>query len=247
MSNTEGSAPAGADQAKSGVAGFFVTGTDTGVGKTRVSCALLRALGRSGVKAIGMKPVASGCEWKDGKLRNDDALALLEHGEQAPYELVNPFAYGPPIAPHLAARAANRPVSLEHIDECYRVLRAQAESVVVEGAGGFLVPLDEKWTLAEIPRRYQLGVILVVGIRLGCINHALLTERALLADGLPFVGWVANRIDPVDLNNQDQIDALRARLTAPLLGSLPHQQEENVQAHADLLDVSPLLRALNRS
>lgn len=246
MSNIHGGAQAGADRAKPDVAGLFVTGTDTGVGKTRVSCALLRAMGRSGVKAVGMKPVASGCEWEDGELRNEDALALLQHGEDAPYELVNPFAYEPPIAPHLAARAANRPIALERIDECYRLLQERADVVLVEGAGGFLVPLDEERTLAELPRRYQLGVVLVVGIRLGCINHALLTERALLAEGLPFLGWVANRIDPVDVNDQDQIDTLRVRLKAPLLGSLPHQQEVNVQAHADLLDVSPLMRALHR-
>ncbi len=216
---------------------FFVTGTDTGIGKTVASCALLQALTDRGVRAVGMKPVASGCSSTPAGLRNDDALALQRVGQRARYDLVNPCAYEPPIAPHLAARAAQRPISLEHIEASYRQLLALAEVVVVEGAGGWRVPLDADLTLAEIPRRLGLDVVLVVGIRLGCLNHGLLTAEAIHRDGLELRGWIANCVEPPDTNDAAQIETLQRRLRAPLLGVLPHQPDalpERLAAHLDV-------------
>ncbi|NLE88400.1 MAG: dethiobiotin synthase [Myxococcales bacterium] len=226
--------------------GLFVTGTDTGVGKTVASCALLRALADRGLRAIGMKPVASGCTPTPDGLRNDDALALLRAGEQASYDLVNPFAYEPAIAPHLAARAVQRPISLEHVAACHRELRALADVVVVEGAGGWRVPLDDDLTLAELPKRLGLGVVLVVGLRLGCLNHTLLTAEAIHGDGLELRGWIVNCIEPPDANDAPQIETLRRRLRAPLLGVLPHRPGVSPEALApealaQHLDVRPLL------
>ena len=203
--------------------GVFVSGTDTGIGKTHVSAAMLRALRRIGVVAIGMKPVASGCESTSSGLRNEDALALIEAaGVELRYEDVNPYAFRDPIAPHLAAADANVVIDPKRIVEACERLRHTAEFVVVEGVGGWLAPLGESLMQADLARALDLPVLLVVGLRLGCLNHALLTARAIAADGCRLIGWIGNRIDADMLRVEDNIETLKARIQAPLLGIVEH-------------------------
>jgi len=201
--------------------GFFVTGTDTGVGKTRIAIALLRALIEAGARAAGMKPVASGCELRDGRLVNEDALALIAAGNvQAAYEDVNPYAFAPPIAPHVAARQAGTVVDRARIRASYLRLAARTDSVVVEGAGGWLVPVGPHATLADIALDFALPVILVVGMRLGCINHALLTAQAVAASGLTLAGWIANDPGPVMPERAASRAAIAERMAAPCLADV---------------------------
>lgn len=197
----------------------FITGTDTEVGKTFVTSALLLALQQRGVRAIGMKPVAAGT---DNQGRNDDVEALMAASVvQAPHELVNPYLFHPPIAPHIAAQEAGCRIDLEHIVSCFRQLEQQADAVLVEGVGGFCVPLGAALDAADLAEKLALPVILVVGMRLGCINHALLTQQAIAARGLKLTGWIANRIDPAMPRFAENQATLEARLAAPLLASIP--------------------------
>ncbi|MCG6871380.1 MAG: dethiobiotin synthase [Gammaproteobacteria bacterium] len=207
-------------------AGIFVTGTDTGVGKTRVAAGLLRALVGSGIPALGMKPVASGCEPLHGGLRNADALALQAAGfEPVPYELVNPFAFAPAIAPHIAAAEAGQPVDFERIRAALAVLARRARFLVVEGVGGFRVPLGnragEPGDTADLAALTGFPVLLVVGLRLGCLNHALLSAEAIATRGLPLAGWVANPLDPGFERLDANLQALEAGLGTPPLALLP--------------------------
>jgi len=197
----------------------FVIGTDTGVGKTRVSVALLQGLQATHPSTVGMKPVASGCDWVDGRWLNDDVRQLQVASTLAvPPAYANPYAFPAAIAPHLAAREVRAVVDLDHIEACFHALRQQADAVVVEGAGGLLVPLnDAGHTLADLAQRLRIPVVLVVGLRLGCINHALLTQEALLARRLSLVGWVANALSPDMPHLQANVDTLRQHLQAPLL------------------------------
>jgi dethiobiotin synthetase len=207
-------------RADSGVNGVFVTGTDTGVGKTRVAVALVRELRAHGVDAVGMKPVASGCADTPAGLRNEDAEALREASglPESDYALVNPVALRAPIAPHLSARAEGRTLSLDAIVDAHAALAARTHTVVVEGVGGWMVPLRDDLLQADLVRTLRLPVLLVVGVRLGCINHALLTARAIESDDLPLLGWVANAIDAPLPAADAAIDAIRSRVRAPLLG-----------------------------
>ncbi len=203
-------------------AGFFVTGTDTGVGKTLISAALMIRLARDGTRVAGMKPVASGCARTAQGLRNDDALLLAASSTVvSDYDLINPFAFEPAVAPHLAAQDAGVAIDSERIMDAFRTLAGTVDQVVVEGVGGWLVPIGGRLTMADVARRMQLPVILVVGVRLGCINHALLTEAAVTGAGLRLAGWVANRIDRACERADEVVDALRQRLHAPLLGDVP--------------------------
>jgi len=203
--------------------GLFVTGTDTEIGKTVAATALLQALGRRGLACVGMKPVASGCCPTAAGLRNDDALALMDAANvEASYDEVNPFAYEPAIAPHLAAAEAGRPVDLERIASAYEALAPRADRVVVEGAGGWRAPLDEHRQMAHIAARLELPVVLVVGVRLGCLNHALLSAESIRASGRSLAGWIANHCAAGTARSGDNIAALEARLDAPKLGELPH-------------------------
>ena len=221
--------------------GWFVTGTDTEIGKTLVAAGLLHALARRGLRAVGMKPVASGCRRTEAGLRNDDAETLLRaSGVEAAYEVVNPFAFEPPVAPHLAAAAAGETIRLEHIRACCERLRATADVVVVEGVGGWRVPLDDELTVADIPRALGLDVILVVGIRLGCLNHALLTVESILGGGTKLAGWVANECAPGSLLVADNIATLRARIAAPLLGVVPYLEDTSPRRVARFLELDPL-------
>lgn len=222
---------------------LFVTGTDTGVGKTLVSAALLRRLRERGLRVAGMKPVASGCERTADGLRNEDALALqAESSGDWPYGTINPFAYAPPIAPHVAAAEAGIPIDFSTIASCYGQLAADSDRVVVEGAGGWLVPLAGGQTLADLAASLGLDVVLVVGLRLGCLNHAFLTAEAIAARGLRLAGWVANTIDPAFDRLDANLATLDERLPAPRLGLIPHLRPGDVAAAAACLDVGPLLR-----
>ena len=196
--------------------GIFITGTDTGAGKTVVAVALLRALVASGRRAIGMKPVAAGIQAGDSANADVDALRLAGNVD-APLADRNPFAFVPAIAPHLAAAEAGVRIELEDIVAAYGRLAARAEVVVVEGAGGVRVPLDARRDMLDIAAGLQLPVLLVVGIRLGCLNHALLSAAAVEARGLKFVGWVANCVDPQMSAVRANIDDLKQRLPVPLI------------------------------
>jgi dethiobiotin synthetase len=201
--------------------GVFVTGTDTGIGKTYASCALLHALRAAGHRASGMKPVASGCHATPDGLRNDDALALLAASDPTPdYALCNPFALADAIAPHLAARAEGVEITLAPIMQPYEQIARSADRVVVEGVGGWSVPLSDSLMQADLVRALELPVILVVGLRLGCINHALLSARAIAADGCNLIGWIANRIDSAMASAEANVETLQARIPAPMLGVL---------------------------
>jgi dethiobiotin synthetase len=199
--------------------GYFVTGTDTEVGKTLVSCALLLHLRKQHARVVGMKPVAAGTT-PDGD--NEDAQALRAAGSiRVARELDNPYCLPLPMSPHLAARSAGQRIEVSVLVERYHQLAAQADAVVVEGAGGFLVPLNEHETGADLAKALGLPVVLVVGLRLGCLNHALLTQEAIQSRGLTLAGWVANRIDPQMSAQEDNIDTLRHRLHAPLWADVP--------------------------
>ncbi|SFK58223.1 dethiobiotin synthase [Rhodanobacter glycinis] len=202
---------------------FFIAGTDTGIGKTHASCTLLHALRAAGQVACGMKPVASGCmETADG-LRNEDALALLAAGSAPlPYARVNPMALRDPLSPHLAAAHEGVTIALPPLRAAFDALCAEHDAVVVEGVGGWRVPLAPGLFASDIARAWQLPVILVVGLRLGCLSHALLTAEAIVADGRPLLGWVGNRIDPSMDAPDENIATLRELLPAPCLGILPH-------------------------
>lgn len=202
--------------------GWFITGTDTGVGKTFVAQALLRGLQLAGTAAAGMKPVASGCRATEQGLRSDDAERLqAASGVACPYADVNPYALAEPIAPHLAARAMGIAIDIAEIQACFERLRARADWVVIEGIGGWRVPIDRERTMAAVAVALGLPVILVVALRLGCLNHALLTADAIETDGARLAGWIANP-DAVPLPGAaDVIQALSERLAAPLLAVMP--------------------------
>ena len=199
--------------------GFFITGTDTGVGKTLVSCALLQACGAAGLRTIGMKPVAAGRE-ADGSYADVRALQAASSVQVTAAD-INPYRFVAPIAPHVAAADAGVRIDLETIATAYRKLAARAEVVIVEGAGGFCVPLTADEDLADLAVRLALPVILVVGMRLGCINHALLTARAIRACGLPLAGWIANPVDPEMSRADASLRAIAERVSAPLLACAP--------------------------
>lgn len=223
------------------IAGCFVTGTDTEVGKTWISAGLLRAISRRGVPVAAMKPVASGCARTDLGLRNADALQLMEQATVAlPYEHVNPYAFEPPVAPHIAAREAGASIETGRI----RMLAAEAGErgfLVVEGVGGWAVPLDGTGTVADLAEGLGLPVVLVVGMRLGCLSHALLTVEAIARRGLPLAGWVANVVDPAMDRLESNIESLDQRLDAPRLGIVPYMDMFDAGAVADSLDVAALV------
>jgi dethiobiotin synthetase len=202
---------------------LFVTGTDTGVGKTRVAAALCLAFVAAGRRVAGMKPVASGCLATPDGLRNEDALALqTAMNVRAAYDEVNPFAFEPAIAPHIAAAEADRPIDFERLDRSYERLALQSDVTVVEGAGGWLAPLDDTRTFADLAARWQLDVLLVVGLRLGCLNHALLTVESIQRQGLKLAGWVGNSIAEQFPRRDANVQTLQRRITAPCLGVFPY-------------------------
>jgi dethiobiotin synthetase len=216
--------------------GFFVTGTDTGVGKTAIACALLKAYGTRGFRAVGMKPVAAGAVESGGALVNDDVMALAEAGNvAADGSLVNPYCFVPPVAPHIAAAEAGVAIELDRILRAYRALRDTADRVIVEGVGGFRVPLGPRLDSTALAAALGLPVVLVVGMRLGCLNHALLTAEAVRASGLELAGWVANHVD-ADMSRADEnVAALVDRLAAPLIARVPYSDAPDAARIAALL------------
>ncbi len=215
----------------------FVTGTDTGIGKTRVAAALLYKLAQQGKRVVGMKPVASGAVWHTGVQEWEDVSQLAAASTvSAPLKWCNPYRFDAPISPHLAAQQANVQIELSTIRAAYEQLQAMADWVVVEGAGGWYAPLNAGQSMADLARALNIPVVLVVGIRLGCINHAVLTAQAIIRDGASFAGWVANIVDKDMLLAEENIDSIRTRLSAPLLGVLPWDPQ------AGLGDVAARLR-----
>ncbi|MDH5833207.1 dethiobiotin synthase [Luteimonas kalidii] len=225
---------------------WFVTGTDTGVGKTVASVALLHALRSRGLRAVGMKPVASGCEWTDGGWRNEDALALIAASDPAPaYHDANPYALEHATAPQLAARDAGVAVALPVLQSAYARLASTAQAMVVEGAGGWLAPMGDGLDQSEFARAIGADVVLVVGLRLGCLSHARLSARAIEADGCRLAGWIGNTVDPDFDRPDDYLGLLRGALPAPCLGLLPHLPRKGSPAGgawaAARLDLAALL------
>jgi len=220
----------------------FVTGTDTGVGKTLVTAALLRRLRMAGVAVAGMKPVAAGAIAGPEGPANEDALLLqAESSARHPYALVNPWLFTPAIAPHIAAVEAGLAIDPARIVAAHERLRAVADVVLAEGAGGFLVPLDASRSFAELPALLGMDVILVVGLRLGCLNHALLTVEAIAARGLALAGWVGNGIDPGFARRESNLETLRSRIPAPCLGVIPWMPKADVGTAAANLSAELLL------
>lgn len=221
--------------------GFFITGTDTEVGKTWVSAVLLAALKARGHSTAAMKPVSAGCIEAPEGLRNEDALILQRHATLAlPYEQVNPYAFAPPIAPHIAAARIGQRIDIAPIKTLFHSIAPQADYMIVEGAGGWRVPLNEREAIADLAKALGLPVILVVGMRLGCINHALLSCESIAGHGVKLAGWVANGILPDFAELEENIDTLRQRIDAPLLGALPHMTELDTALAARHLDFDHL-------
>lgn len=221
---------------------FFVTGTDTGVGKTLAAAAMLRAWRLAGYRVAGMKPIASGAAHTAGGLRNDDALALAaEASDHWPYARVNPYAFEPAIAPHLAAAEAGVTIRLDPLRQAFLALKADSDVVVVEGAGGFLVPLSPGLSIADLPAAFELDVILVVGLRLGCLNHALLTAEAIERRGLPLAGWIGNLAEPAFDRLEANLDTLHRALDTPCLGIIGHLDPPDVGTAATALTALPVL------
>lgn len=218
--------------------GFFVTGTDTGVGKTLLACALLHAFAARGLKAVGMKPIACGAEPGAGGRVYDDVERLIAAGNvAAPREHVNPYCFEPPIAPHIAARQAGVAINLERIEDSFNVLAGLADVVVVEGVGGFHVPLGSSADTAQLAARLALPVVLVVGMRLGCLNHALLTAGAVSGRGLRLAGWIANHIDSQMVVADDNVRALDERIGAPRIGRISFAHDPDPRAISGALNL----------
>lgn len=216
---------------------LFVTGTDTGVGKTHVACALLRHWSAFGFAVAPMKPVASGAvRMGDGWQQEDVDALLLASGRAWPAHLVNPYCFEPAIAPHIAADLVGETVRLEPIGHAFELLRAQSDAVVVEGAGGVLVPLSAQLLTTDLIVALKLPALLVVGLRLGCINHALLTQMALQRAGIPLLGWVGNCIDPNFAEPERNFATLKARLEAPCWGVMAFEPDTaSAQPHTNTL------------
>ncbi|WP_028226024.1 dethiobiotin synthase [Paraburkholderia ferrariae] len=228
---------------------LFVTGTDTEIGKTFVSAALLRGLAHAGLRATALKPIAAGAYERDGVWRNEDADQLdAAASVLLPPDMRTPFLLKEPAAPHIAAALEGVTLDMQRIVECHRQACERADAVVVEGVGGFCVPLTAEHDTADLAVALDLPVVLVVGMRLGCISHALLTAQAIAARGLALAGWVANRIDPAMTFPEENIDALRERLAArygaPLIGVVPHLRGGSADHAAEHLNIEMLLARL---
>jgi dethiobiotin synthetase len=221
--------------------GFFITGTDTETGKTWFTLALMRAFQAGGMTVAGMKPVASGCEETAAGLRNADALSLQAQSSTAhEYATINPYAFKPPIAPHIAAAQADSEIDINHIANVYTALSKQADVVIVEGIGGWRVPLTGGASLVDLVRILNLPVILVVGLRLGCINHTLLTAETIITDELNLAGWAACQINSSYLETDRTLHTLAESVPAPLLGVLPYLQTFDVEVLAKQINLDLL-------
>lgn len=212
--------------------GYFVTGTDTGIGKTWTSLILMQYFQQKGKTVIGMKPIAAGCEMLGGQLKNEDALQLQEQSSiEIAYDLINPYAFSQPVSPHIAAKKAGQKVDIMQIQQVYLQLEALADVVVVEGVGGWMVPLNDKQDVSHLAELLNLPIIVVVGMRLGCINQARLTFEAIRQLGLRCEGWVASCVE----ENMQELDAniktLEAVVGMPLLAIFPYEEKINLNNH----------------
>lgn len=222
--------------------GIFITGTDTGVGKTWFTLTLIEALKKQGHQVAGMKPIASGAKWIDGRLINKDAQLIMERcSKPADYELINPVVYELPVAPHIAASQNNESIDLTQIIVGYDQLASHAGIIVVEGVGGWRVPISDNAFLSDIVRTLDLPVIMVVGIRLGCINHALLTAGAICADGANLCGWVSNQLDKSYLYKEETIKTLEERLGCAHVADLAYMSKFEPDKMIDQVNLSQIL------
>ena len=223
------------------ISGYFITGTDTGCGKTEITLGLMQLLQNREKIVLGMKPIASGAANTAEGLRNEDAIRILAQGSiPVPYAQLNPYVYQPPIAPHLAAAQAGEEIDLSIISSHYMSLLAQADCVIVEGAGGWRVPVNGGQSVADLVQLLNLPVILVVGLRLGCINHALLSAESILASGARLAGWIANVVEPDMLSRDENIATLQTAIRAPCLGVVPHIGRPSAKVIAESLSLPPL-------
>ncbi|MGH8114377.1 MAG: dethiobiotin synthase [Rhodanobacteraceae bacterium] len=225
--------------------GVFIAGTDTGIGKTYAACTMLHALRAAGLRATGMKPVASGCKATPDGLRSDDALALMEASDPKPehYGDCNPFAFAEPVSPHIAAAEVDEEITMAPIEDAYdRIALMRGDAIVVEGIGGWLAPLSYMLRANAIPQTLRLPVILVVGLQLGCLNHAQLAARAIRTDDCDLIGWIGNRIDPEMLRPKENLVMLNRALDAPCLGVIAHGVAP-MSAAASLRDAPDVLRS----
>ena len=218
--------------------GFFITGTDTEVGKTWISLGIVEALKQQNKKVGVMKPVSAGCEKTDDGLRNEDALLLQQQSNvELDYETVNPYAFEPAIAPHIAAASEGVRIDIEKLYQHFQTIHQQSDCVVVEGAGGWQVPLNDFQTMADLAKTFELPVILVVGMRLGCLNHALLSVESIRSSNLPLAGWVANQVS-AEMNCLDEnIQTLQQMIDAPMLGHTPNLETLDIKAIAEKLSL----------
>ncbi|WP_404340113.1 dethiobiotin synthase [Pseudoalteromonas mariniglutinosa] len=224
---------------------FFVTGTDTDVGKTHVTSLFLKLLAQNKKQAVGFKPIAAGAQMAFGELVNDDALTLMESSTvSAKYSVINPFTYAPPIAPHIAAQQVGGQITLAKLSEAYETIKAlPTDYILTEGAGGWCLPINEQDLLSDWVKLQNIPVILVVGMKLGCLNHALLTAAHFKNMGISCVGWVANQIDPTMSEYETNIDTLKKQLDFPLLAISPYSEStaklKIYQSLLDLLAIRP--------
>ena len=229
------------------MSGLFITGTDTEIGKTFVSSLLIKLLVEENLQVAGMKPVASGANCIDGELKNDDALSLIEASNiDVEYKNVNPYVFEPAVSPHIAAEQAGLEISLSEIKKCFEQLKNKSDVVVVEGVGGWYAPITCHTTVADLAETLNLPIILVVGLRLGCLNHALLTAQAIRQSGLPIAGWIANHVEKDFSSAEKNISTLKHYLNDfPFLGSVPYQTNLNNISHHDSLNKQILIHKLS--
>lgn len=221
---------------------WFITGTDTGVGKTLVSCALLNSFSIKKDKTAGYKPVASGGKMTVDGIRNEDALALQYHSTvPLSYQQVNPVSFIEETAPHIASKKVNQPIDISILSNTLSSIKNRANLVIVEGAGGWYTPLSDQYTFADWVHLERLPVILVVGMKLGCLNHALLTQESLKMNKLHLVGWIANYIEPVKNDDDDYLLSLKNRLAAPMIGVIPYSSKPSPIDAANYLNTDYLI------
>lgn len=221
--------------------GFFITGTDTDVGKTTVALGLMAAFQQKGFTVAAMKPVSAGCVQTENGLRNDDALKLMQQADvDLPYETINPYAFEPAIAPHIAAADVNVEMSIDIIVDAYKVIADKVDVVIVEGAGGWLVPFNETQTMADVAIQLALPIINIAGIRLGCLNHTLLTTQSISLNSLPLAGWIANHISEKTSRDDENIKTLQDRLSSPCLGNVPYLENSNSETVSKFLTITAL-------